>query len=162
MNKSILNSDDSAVERGDLSNVTTYQAGVMQATTHRLLQKYCDDILASYGITKMQWLIIGTILDSGEKGIRITELAQQVGTTLSYLTNTVNLLESKDILKRAAHSEDSRSKFVSINPTYTNTANEIESFLRRRLRESVYSNISAEEFRVYMKVLSQLSKVNKP
>ncbi len=109
----------------------------------------------------MQWLVIGTILDSGEKGIRITELAKEMGTTLSYLTNTVNLLESKNILQRVVHLEDTRSKFVSIKPSYVETCQEIEPYLRQRLRESIYSSVTLEEFRAYMKVLFQLSTVDK-
>lgn len=157
MNKSTL---ISTIASGNLNVVTTYQVGVMQATTHRMLQKYCDNTLAAYGITKMQWLIIGTVSDSGSTGIRITELAQKVSTTLSYLTNTINLLESKHILKRVAHDNDSRSKFVTINPSYHETAAEIETFLRSRLRKSLYANISPQELRIYMKVLAQLAHVN--
>src|ERR1044071_7027561 len=125
MTKSTTNFSNAAINGDSLRYVPTYQAGMLQATAHRVLQKYCDDLLKDYGITKMHWLIIGTILDSGEKGIRITELAQQVGTTLSYLTNTVNLLESKSILVRLADTGDSRSKFVSIHPDYIATATEI-------------------------------------
>lgn len=139
--------------------VTTYKAGVMQAASHRLLQKHCDEILKEYDITKTQWLLIGTILDAGEAGIRITDLAQQVGTTLSYLTNTVNLLESKGYLQRTAHTTDSRSKFVSINPESIEKCHEIEHFLRDKLRKSIYAEVSAEDFRTYLKVLYKLSSV---
>src|SRR5689334_6272433 len=99
-----------SLNRGDLSNITTYQAGVAQASTHRVLQKYCDEVLAAYGITKMHWLIIGTVLDAGENGVRLTDLTDKLGTTMAYLTNTVNLLESKAMLSRTSHATDSRSK----------------------------------------------------
>lgn len=157
MDKSTAN----ALESGDLSQITTYQAGVIQAMTHRLLQKHCDDILKKYGITKMQWLIIGTVSDAGPDGARVTDLAKILGTTLSYLTNTVNLLESKQILLRTAHKEDNRAKFIYLNPSYTDTSHEIESYLRQKLRTSIYANISQYEFRTYMKVLYRLAQVDK-
>ncbi|GAC1387508.1 MAG: hypothetical protein NVS1B7_0820 [Candidatus Saccharimonadales bacterium] len=149
-------------EISDLHNVTTYQAGVMQATTHRVLQKHCDEILKVYGVTKMQWLIIGTVLDAGSQGIRITELSEAVGTNLPYLTNTINLLESKNILIRTQHKEDNRSKLVAINPTFINTCQEIENTLRQALRRSIYANIDPKEFHIYMKVMSQLANVENP
>jgi DNA-binding MarR family transcriptional regulator len=157
----MIKSTFSQLADGDISKITTYQAGVMQSATHRILQKHCDEVLRPYGITKTQWLIIGTVLDAGSKGIRITDLAIQVGTTLSYLTNTVNLLESKKILRRVAHDSDNRAKSVSIHKPYVKTCQEIEGFLREALRTSIYANISPEDFRVYMKVMYQLARLEK-
>lgn len=143
----------------DLSSVTTYQAGVVQASAHRLLQKHCDDILMPYGITKMQWLIIGTVLDAGAKGIRLTELAEQLGTGLPYLTNTVNLLESKKILRRKNDGTDSRSKNIFINKRFIPKCAVIEETLRQELRKSIYGNIDPADFRIYIKVLFQLADI---
>lgn len=152
-------SNEFSINKGDLSKVTTYQAGVMQAATHRLLQKHCDEILKQYGISKMHWLIIGTVLDAGSKGVRLTELAHTLGTTMSYVTTAVNLLESKGMLTRTSNDTDSRSKFIAINPTFVPKCNEIEETLRDALRKSIYAKISPADFRTYMKVLHQLSSV---
>lgn len=145
------------VSNGELAKVTTYQAGVMQAASHRTLQRHCDEILKDYGITKMQWLIIGTVLDSGEDCIRITDLAEKLGTNLSYMTNTINLLETKNILLRKVHGTDSRAKLVCVEPAFREKCQEIEETLRTGLRNSIYANISPDEFRVYMKVMYQLA-----
>lgn len=144
----------------DLSTITTYQAGVLQASTHRQLQKICDDILAPFGITKNQWLLIGTILDAGPSGIRITELAKIMGTTLSYLTNTLNLLESKGIITRVAHDDDVRSKLVTVCESFQGNCKTIEKTLRDGLRTSIYADISPEEFHVYLRVLMKLSNIH--
>ena len=130
----------------------------MQASAHRLLQKYSDEVLKSYGITKMQWLVIGLILDAGDKGIRITDLASRLGTTLSYLTNTINLLESKDMVTRTVLKSDTRTKFVTINPEFAKKCDEIEEYLRDQLRSTIYANVAPEDFRVYMRVLIQLTE----
>ena len=143
----------------NISNITTYQAGVAQAATHRSLQKLCDDILKPFGISKMQWLIIGTVLDTGKKGIRVTHLAEKLGTTLPYLTTAINLLESKAILVRKDNNSDNRSKLVSINKAFVPLCVEIEATLRQALRDSIYAEIDPAEFRTYMKVLYQLSDV---
>jgi DNA-binding MarR family transcriptional regulator len=155
MNKSRIN----LVKKVDLSNITTYQAGVAQATMHRLLQKHCDDILKPYGITKMQWLIIGTVLDSGAKGVRISDLAKTLGTTISYLTTSINLLESKGFLIRKGNNNDSRSKLVIVNPEHLANCRTIELALREGLRKSIYAEVDPEEFRTYIKVLYELIKV---
>lgn len=140
-----------------LSQVTTYQTGAAQASTHRILQKYCDDVLRQYGLTKMHWLILGVVLDAQDGHVRLTDLSSTLGTTLSYITTAVNLLESKNILVRAGNGRDNRSKLISINKDFGPQCAIIENQLRESLRRSIYAKISPEDFRVYTKVLFQLS-----
>jgi DNA-binding MarR family transcriptional regulator len=148
-----MNMSTSDKKTFDLTRVTTYQAGVAQSAMHRLLQKECDEYLKEFGITKMHWLIIGTVLDAGKDGMRFTDIAEKLQTGLPYLTTTVNLLESKGILDRTTHEEDSRAKVVKINPSFEPKCADIEKSLRERLRESIYSKVSQEDFLTYMRVL---------
>lgn len=141
--------------------MTTYQAGVLQASVHRSLQKYCDIILKPYAITKAQWLLIGTVLDSGNHGITVSDLALTLDTTMAYLTNTINLLESKYILVRTTSDQDSRAKMITIHPSFVDTCDEIEIVLRDGLRRLVYSGISNRDFDTYLRVLLQLSTLQK-
>lgn len=147
------------VDKEDLSSITTYQAGVIQAYMHRRLQKVCDEILRPFGISKMQWLIIGTVLDAGKDGIRLSDLAEKVGTTMSYLTNAVNLLESRGILVRRDNTQDTRSKLIVVDGRFKSKCNEIEVTLRDGLRKTIYSEVDPQEFRVYMKVMAKLATV---
>lgn len=143
------------------TGLTTYQAGILQSSAHRLLQKYSDDILRPYGITKMQWMITGSVLDAGKDGIRITDLAKMLDTTLSYLTNTINLLESKGILQRTTNDKDERAKLVTVDPRFIPKCREIEKDLRIHLRDVIYKDISHEDFQTYIKVLQKLSQIQK-
>lgn len=142
-----------------MNHITTYQAGAVQAAVHRAIQKHYDQTLKPYGITKMHWLIIGTILDTGEKGARMTDIAKALDTTLPYLTNTLNVLEAKGIINRDSNQGDSRSKIVRINPQFVPRCAEIEGTLRTKLRESIYAHVDPADFRVYLKVLYQLAKL---
>lgn len=145
----------------NLSSITTYQSGVAQATANRMLQKRCDEALHVFGITKMQWLVIGTVLDAGKSGTRVSELAKKVDTTLSYLTNTINLLESKGMLQRHTQVDDVRSKIISINPTFIPLCSEIETTLRKALRSTLYDHINPDDLRTYIKVIYQIAGVEK-
>ena len=142
----------------NLSNITTYQAGVMQATMHRKLQKFCDNVLTPYDITKNHWLIIGTVYDKRATGIRISDLARAIGTNLPYMTNTVNILEEKKILARVENQSDSRSTFITVATKFMPKCRKIEALLRSALQEKVYDGISSEEFRIYMKVMYKLTE----
>ena len=144
----------------DLSKITTYQAGVIQASANRKLQKITDAILLQYGLTKMQWFIIGTVLDAGSKGIRLSELSERLGTTMSYLTNTVNILESRRILDRKSNEEDTRSKIITVNASYVSKCSEIEKTLRNGMRGSIYSQIDPVDFKTYIKVMDELASID--
>ncbi len=152
---------DNYLKDVDLSDITTYHAGVLQAKLHRILQKQCDFILSTYDISKMHWLIIGTVLDSGEEGMRLTELAETLGTTMSYITGAINLLEVKGMVNRKDSETDSRSKLISINSKFVPQCAEIEATLRKGLRKSIYATVKPEDFKIYMKVLYQLTYVDK-
>jgi len=134
----------------------------MQAHVDRLLQRTCDDILRPYGITKVQWFIVGAALDAGERGIRITDLASLLGTTLAFLTTSVNVLALKNILTRIENKSDNRSKFITVDPHFKPQCAKIEAALRDGLRASIYAHVGVEDFHTYMKVLYQLNTIGKP
>ncbi|MDQ3123358.1 MAG: MarR family transcriptional regulator [bacterium] len=140
----------------NLTNISTYQAGVVQAAVNRILQKRCDEILKPFGITKNHWLVIGLVSDSNNKGLRIGDIATELGTTFAYLSNTINNLESKKILIRQTDVNDARSKSVIIHKKFLPQIPKIEAALRDSLRETIYSTVSPEDFRTYIKVLFQL------
>jgi DNA-binding MarR family transcriptional regulator len=142
------------------SKITTYQAGVVQAAMHRKLQKKSDEILKPYSLTKMHWLMIGTILDAGKKGIRISDLAKILDTTMGYLTNNLKVLEARGIVNRIDSTSDSRSRLVIVAPTFVPKCVEIENALREGLRKTIYTNVDPKEFKIYMKVMFELNKVD--
>ncbi len=139
--------------------LTTYQAGAVQAYLNRKLQKFCDDILRPYGITKTHWLVIGTILDNQDKGIRLSELAEKLGTTMAYLTTTINLLESRGMLERKSDNDDTRSKQITVAEGFIATCDEIEKTLREGLKKTIYAKVDPAEFRTYLKVMNELADI---
>jgi DNA-binding MarR family transcriptional regulator len=156
----VSNDQPETPDFSDLSKITTYQSGVIQSAAFRALKKHTDDCLREYDITTMQWFIIGTLLDAGPKGMRITDLSYKVDTTLSFLTNTVNLLESKGMLVRLEHASDNRARMVTVSKSFRPKCKSIERDLRAKLRKSLYSKISSDDLRVYIKVLYQLSNLS--
>lgn len=142
----------------DISQITTYQSGVAQAAAHRLINRVVTDYLLSYSLTPMQWFVIGHVYDCGKSGCRLSDLARALDTTLPYITNTVNLLESKGAVRKVAHAGDSRIKLVSVTPGYRQAVREIEKGLRERMREKLYGEdrISRTELQDYIHVLYKI------
>lgn len=157
MTKSTNNHHDLA----NLANITTYQSGVVQASAHRIVQKHTATALSRYRLTSMQWFTIGTILDTGDQGIRLSDLARSLDTTLTYITNTINLLESRKIVIKKSDAKDARIKWVTINPKYRDTCEEIEQFVRSELRALLYSEIKPQELTTYINVLYKINTLDK-
>lgn len=142
----------------DIGQIATYQSGIAQATAHRIINRIVSEYLIRHNLTAMQWFIIGHIYDAGDKGIKLGDLNRLLGTTLPYITNTINLLESKEIVFKKAHATDNRTKLVSINPAYRSKVEEIEAELRDELRDQLYKNdhITRDELQTYITVLYKM------
>ena len=140
-----------------LSDISTYQAGVAQSTAQRVLKKFTEDNLRPHGISMMQWFIIGTIYDAGDDGISVTNLSKVVNTNVPYITNTLNLLASKNVIERNSPDNDNRSKKVTIQPHFIPTFLEIEQDLRAKMRGVLYVNLTQQELETYIHVLYKLN-----
>lgn len=146
----------------DISKITTYQSGVAQSSAYRNLNKLFSELLKDHNLTCMQWFVIGTIYDAGDEGIQLSHLSEKLQTGLPFITNTINLLESKGIVERKGSPTDSRAKRVSIRPEYIRECEQIEIDLRSRMRSSIYASISPSDLRTYIRVLYQLSGLKLP
>jgi DNA-binding MarR family transcriptional regulator len=141
---------------GNLRSITTYRAGMLQTAATKALREHCTDILTPYGITKLEWLVIGAALDAGKKGISLKELACQMDISVAKLNSMVNSLQERGkVLSRAGTSLPQR--VVLLHPAFAPDCAEIERSLRTALRQSIYGKVSPLEFRIYLKVLYQLS-----
>jgi DNA-binding MarR family transcriptional regulator len=147
----------------DISQISTYKSGIMQATAHRILSRINADFLAKYGLTPMQWFTIGLAYDAGPAGVPLSELKLSLNTSMPFITNSVNQLEAKGILQKVSHVDDSRVKIAKLNPLYKKTVKEIEDGLRDELRSQLYATgkISREELSAYITVLDKITGATK-
>lgn len=146
-----------------ISQITTYESGVMQSTAHRILSRIKSDYLSQFGLTSTQWYVIGFTYAAGSKGIRLNDLMQILDTSMPFITNIVNLLESKGILQKVSDTDDSRVKIARLNPKYESTVEEIENGLREELRVRLYreDHITREELATYIAVLYKIAQSSK-
>lgn len=141
----------------NIGELYSYQASILHARAYRNLKQYKNKILKRHGLSMMQWMVLGLIYDTGEQGIRMSDIAEQLDTTQAFATTTVNLLEAKQFVTRFAHETDKRSKRVRINPDHKQLIEQIELDVRKQLRKSLYQGVSRQELEVFLKVLSIFS-----
>ncbi len=142
-----------------LARMPTWQSGILQSTVHRTIKKLSDGFLERYGLSTMHWFVLGVIYEAGDTGIRLTELATKVGTTQSYLTNTLNILEHRGMVDRSDHSTDNRIKILTIPDNYRSTCAEIEEGLRNEFRHNIYQHMTRPELEAYINALQKLATI---
>lgn len=147
------------LDKGILSSLSTYEAGALQASAHRNLQKYSDEVLHPFGITKIQWLIIGSVSEADNGYVEPAELAELLGTTRLCMDESIEQLVSKSILHRHGVGPDIQPQAVRIDSTFTPKIVQIENVFRDTLRQKIYAKVSPEDLRTYMRVVYRLSKV---
>lgn len=141
-----------------LQNMPTYTAGIAQAAAYRLLKKFTEECIAEHDLTMMQWYIIGTLYEAdSEVGPSIGDLAALLDTGLPYITNTINVLESRGIVERRCCKDDSRIKRLYLRPEYMPMVEEVEAEMRKRMRATLYKDITPMELLTYIKVLHKLN-----
>lgn len=145
------------LEIGDLSNMTTYQAGALQASANRALRLFCNEVLRPYGITKKQWMVIGLALQAGAGGANCAEITRRLDMTPQSLNSMLTTLgKRKKLVSKICQNGQ---KTITVHPEFAPDCTEIERMLRIALRGSIYRDISPLEFRIYLKVLFFLSRL---
>lgn len=142
-----------------LATMTTWESGILQSTVHRTIKKLTDGYLDRYGLSTMHWFILGAILETGDNGIRLTELAERIGTTQGYLTNALNTLEHRGMVSRGDHLSDSRIKVLTIPEAFRPTCTEIEVGLRNEFRRTIYRHMTRPELEAYINALQKLADI---
>jgi DNA-binding MarR family transcriptional regulator len=142
----------------NISDLTTYRAVVLQSRAHRAIKMHLTQLLKDRGITMMQWSIIGLVSDAGENGMRISDLAQALDTSLAFITTSVNVLEAKGFVVRTGHSQDNRAKLVRLSEAFAPKVTAIETDLSARQQEYLYAGLDAKDIAVYFKVLRHFAK----
>ena len=140
-----------------LTELTTYQTTITQARAYRALKSKMSYFLRDHNITMMQWAIIGSLYAAGDKGMRVSDLAAALDTSLAFVTTTLNVLEAKNIVTRAHHLQDNRAKVVQLTPAFTPKVNEIEQELHQKLYGWLIPAVGREDLVTYVKVLSKIA-----
>lgn len=92
--------------------LTTYQGVIAQARAFRALRAFMGESLQQHHLTITEWLMIGTVVDTSGKGIRISELAEILGVEMPVITNLVNRAEKTGWVTRLPDPNDKRAKLV--------------------------------------------------
>ena len=140
-----------------LSDTTTYQNTLTQARAHRALKTKLSYFLRPHNLTMMQWAIVGSLYRAGDAGMRVSDLASQLDTSLAFVTTTLNVLEAKNIVERAHHAKDNRAKVVHLTAEFIPKVEPIEKEVATKMRDWLVPAIGLDEIEVYINVIHKIA-----
>lgn len=141
-----------------LSNTPTYRAAVIQSRANRAFKSKMSDLLKAHNITMMQWTIVGLVSDAGKDGLRISDLAIELDTSMAFITTTVNMLEAKGMVQKSSHDRDSRAKLVRLVETFQPKVTEIEKDLHGHIQKWLGEKVNAKDLATYFTTLELIAK----
>lgn len=142
----------------NITNLTTYQTVALQSRAHRAIKAQLSQFLKPYNLTMMQWSILGLVADAGDAGIRISDLAKELDTSLAFVTTSVNVLEAKGFVARSEHAHDSRAKLVRLSSEFAPKVAQIETDIATKQQAELYKGIEEADVNAYFRVLRNITK----
>lgn len=136
--------------------LTTYQAVIAQARAYRTLRSFMVETLKKHDLTLTEWLMIGTIIDAGKVGVRVSDLAETLGVEMPVITNLTNRAVDGDWVTRTVDSIDRRSKRIVATNHGSERACVIEGELRHETSDWL-KDLDPEMLKGYLFVVDELS-----
>lgn len=140
------------------TDIPTYRAAVAQSRAQRALKIKVSELLKTHSITMMQWSIIGLVFESGKDGMRISDLAKELNTSMAFITTIVNMLEAKSVVEKTNHERDSRAKVVRLSESFKPKVKEIETQMHSQLDTWLNTRADKNEIGTYFTVLNRLAE----
>lgn len=141
--------------------ITTYQTVIAQARAYRKVRSFMDKTLSPYDLTITEWLIIGTAIDAGPTGIRISDIAKKLGVEMPVVTNLVHKATSTRWLRRIEDPEDKRARRVVMTHAGLEKACDIEGELKKATAPWL-KGISTDSLKGFFEVISELNERDVP
>ncbi len=140
----------------NITEMTMYRACLLHTRADRTLRAVVSMHLESYGITRMEWLLLATVGEGPMGGRSMSSLASTLDVSLPQLTAlTIGLLGHK-LVRQTTSTRDRRSRDISATPKGVKLIKDVEHTMRGALRVWL-ADIPREQLEIYMRTVQQLA-----
>lgn len=139
------------------TDMTTYHNTLTQARAHRIIKTKLSYFLRPHNLTMMQWAIVGSLYKAGDTGMRVSDLANQLDTSLAFVTTTLNVLEAKKIVERASHAQDNRAKVVHLTAEFRPKVEVIEKEVAEKMSDWLVPTLGREQVDDYLIAIHKIA-----
>lgn len=139
------------------TDMTTYHNTLTQARAHRIIKTKLSYFLRPHNLTMMQWAIVGSLYKAGDTGMRVSDLASQLDTSLAFVTTTLNVLEAKNIVERASHAQDNRAKVVHLTAEFRPKVETIEQEIAEKMSDWLVPTLGRDQVDNYLMAIHKIA-----
>lgn len=142
----------------NISDLPTYQIGILQSRANRNVQELYERILKEYDLTTPEWFVLGYVdSKTADGGVKVGGIAQELDVQSTYATALLRRLESKALVEARAGNVDRRVRLVSATKKGTTLATAINADIEK-IGHQKLSGMSSTVVRHYLSVLEALAR----
>lgn len=130
-----------------------YNVGILQGQAYKTLQNFLTRALLAFNLSIPEWKLLGQLYD--HKELRVADLATLLAYDPPLVTNLIDSLEKKGLLRRKSHKKDRRVKMIIPSQKATGLIEAIEPEVRKELG-TLLTGITSKEMEIYSKILRNI------
>jgi DNA-binding MarR family transcriptional regulator len=134
--------------------IKSYQTMLSVTQSQQSLKQMLSICLEHYGLTMMQWLVIGVLLDQPQKPV---DIAKRIGVTPPYVTLILNQVNELGYITKTIIEDDERSKRIVISSEGKSLAKEVEKKLMYCIEREI-GGLPAEDLSNFFHVTDYIAK----
>jgi DNA-binding MarR family transcriptional regulator len=138
----------------ELSQLSTYDVGLMQAQAYRALNNYMTESLRQFELTMIEWAALGRICDSN--GLRVSDIAAQLSVEIPRVIVLIKSLERKGYVTRKGGSGDKRVIVITATSAGLAKKDQVEQSVKDNMRYFMLG-VKRKDLVAYIKILQFLS-----
>jgi DNA-binding MarR family transcriptional regulator len=143
-----------------LNQTKSYEIGMSDMLCSRKLNSLRQQVLAAYGLTGMEWFVLGLIYDAHKAGgIRITELATQFEVKSTYITALVNELKQKNLVNAYVDKEDARARLVVVTKKGMEQIPVIDRELQSATEKLLADKVDAKDLAAFLRTIKKIASI---
>lgn len=140
-----------------INQITSYQLGALHSRAYRNFQESIISELTQYDYTMMEWVLAGLVYDyTSDGGARIGQIARLLDVEISLITNMLNSLEKRGLVKRIIDKNDKRARRIITTRRCESEIRKIEKRLQKVMQEQ-FGHGSTRELQAYITMLQNLA-----
>jgi DNA-binding MarR family transcriptional regulator len=138
------------MDLGELSELNTYDMGLIQAQAYRALSNYMTDCLKDFDLTMIEWGALGRICDNS--GLKVSEIARQLSVEVPRVIFLIKRLERKGYVARQVEPTDRRVVIIVATPTGLSKKIEVEHSVKDRMWQFMFG-VKPKDLVTYLNVM---------
>jgi DNA-binding MarR family transcriptional regulator len=132
----------------------SYQNGLLFTRAYQMVRLRIYAILGEYSMTPSHWSILGASFNS-KNGIKVTDISEAMGVTISMVTMLVNELSEQGFVKRLPHKTDGRAKLVVLTAKGKKFVNKLEVVINKEISK-LLRGVSSNDIEAFESTLKMI------